>query len=111
MAHILPQTPPQSLPPETLSVFRALKSLPDTYFIWHHLAPWQENTPDFLMVTRDARALLVKVSTAKRDQMSVAAQLRLIDDQRPPAGLAEEAVLINYIRSAPLPQEDRKSVV
>lgn len=105
MAHILPQTPPQSLPPETLSVFRALKSLPDTYFIWHYLAPWQENTPDFLMVTRDARALLVKVSTAKRDQMSVAAQLRLIDDQRPPAGLAEEAVLINYLRSAPLPQE------
>ncbi|HAD06444.1 MAG TPA: hypothetical protein DCE76_04720 [Anaerolineaceae bacterium] len=99
MAHILPQTPPLNLPQETLTVFHALKSLPDSYFIWHHLAPWQPDAPDFLMITRQGQALLIKVSTAKRNQISVAAQLRLIEDHRPPPGLIEEGVLVNFRHS------------
>ncbi|MCX7976821.1 MAG: hypothetical protein N2646_07075, partial [Bellilinea sp.] len=105
MAPILPQTPPSLLPAETLTVFRSLKSLPDSYFIWHHLAPWQPDAPDFLMITRQAQALLIKVSSAKRDQMSVAAQLRLIEDHSPPPGIVEETVLINFRRSLNLAED------
>lgn len=104
MAHILPQTPPRNIPPETLIVFRALKTLPDSYFIWHHLAPWQPDAPDFLVITRQAQAVLVKVSTAKRDQMSVAAQLRLIEDHSLPPGIIEETLLINFRRSLSFPE-------
>ncbi|MFN7034783.1 MAG: UvrD-helicase domain-containing protein [Bellilinea sp.] len=104
MAQILPQSPPLNLPQETLIVFRTLKSLPDSYFIWHHLAPWQPDAPDFLMITRQAQVLLVKVSPAKPNQMSVAAQLRLIEDHHPPPGVNEETVLINFRRSLKFPE-------
>lgn len=92
MAHILPETLPTALPGEVLKTFRALKALPDTYYIWHHLAPWQPDPPDFLMITHEGRALLVKVSTSSANQATSAAQLLLIDDNRPPLGAAEAAI-------------------
>ncbi|MEW6504735.1 MAG: UvrD-helicase domain-containing protein [Chloroflexota bacterium] len=105
MAHILPQTPPLRFPQEILRVFESLKSLPDSYFIWHHLAPWQPDAPDFLVITRQAQALLIKVSSANHNQMSVAAQLRLIEDHSPPPGIVEETVLINFRRSLNLDEK------
>jgi hypothetical protein len=75
MAYLMPETLPQTFPGEVLKTFRALKALPDSYFIWHHLAPWQINMPDFLMITQDGRALLVKVSTSSVAQATSAAQL------------------------------------
>ena len=83
MAHILPETLPQVFPGEVLKTFRALKALPDTFYIWHHLAPWQPNAPDFLIITQAGRAMLVKVSSSSAAQATSAAQLLLIDDHRP----------------------------
>ena len=83
MAHILPDIPPQSFPKEVLRVFHALKALPDTYYIWHHLAPWLPEAPDFLVLHEDGRVLLVKVSSAAASQTSTATQMLLLDDLRP----------------------------
>ncbi len=93
MAHILPDTPPQIFPKEVLRVFHALKALPDSYYVWHHLAPWQPQAPDFLVSSADGRVLLVKVSSAAAGQASAAAQMLLLDDDRAPLGEAEAAGL------------------
>jgi len=99
MAHILPDTPPQSLPNEVLRVYKAFKYLPDSYFIWHHLAPWQIDTPDFLMITKDFRTLIVKVSSASSTQTSPATQLLLIENDQSTFGMAEGIVLNSFVQS------------
>jgi hypothetical protein len=103
MAHILPDTLPQVLPPEVHRTFRALKALPDRWYIWHHLAPWQPGAPDFLLLSEDGRALLVKVSGASANQATPAAQLLLLDDARAPLGQAEGEVLRRFVQSLNLP--------
>ena len=103
MAHILPDTAPQSMPREVLRVFRALKSLPDTYYVWHHLAPWQADAPDFLVIDEHGKALLVKVSSAAADQASTAAQMLLIQDDRKPLGLNENSLLEKFVSALKLP--------
>lgn len=104
MAHILPDTPPQSIPKEVLRVFRALKSLPDQYYIWHHLAPWQVDAPDFLIIDRQGKALLVKISAATEEQTNVAAEMLLLQEERAPIG-KEETILLNcFLQSLCLPK-------
>ncbi|HEX5839499.1 MAG TPA: UvrD-helicase domain-containing protein [Anaerolineales bacterium] len=103
MAHILPETPPQSIPKEVLRMFRALKSLPDSFYIWHHLAPWQADAPDFLVLDENGKALLIKVSSATADQSSTAAQMQLIQDERKPLGQEENALLEKFVRELRLP--------
>jgi len=103
MAHISPDTPPQTIPAEVLRVFRALKALPDTFYIWHHLAPWQVDTPDFLVLQADGRALLVKVSSSTSSQARPAAQLALIEDEHVPLGQPEAGILEQFIASLQLP--------
>jgi hypothetical protein len=105
MAHILPETPPQTFPREVLRVFHALKALPDSYFIWHHLAPWLPEAPDFLVLHKDERVLLVKVSSAAAGQASAAAQMLLIDDDRAPLGQAEAKVLQSFVASLCFPAD------
>jgi hypothetical protein len=105
MAHILPDTPPQHIPNEVLRVFRALKALPDSFYVWHHLAPWQPNAPDFLVMDEQGRVLLVKVSSAAADQASSAAQMLLLQDERAPLGKAEGELLRVFISSLNLPEE------
>ncbi len=106
MAHILPDTPPQSFPNEVLRVFRALKALPDTFYVWHHLAPWQPNAPDFLVINHHGRALLVKVSSAAVSQANSAAQMLLLQDhERVPLGKLEGDLLRVFIESLKLPAE------
>ncbi len=103
MAHILPETPPHFLPGEVLKTFRALKLLPDTFYIWHHLAPWQPDAPDFLMITHDRRALLVKVSSSSAAHATPAAQLLLPGNDRPAFGVLESKVLIDFVKDLQLP--------
>ena len=91
MAHILPDTPPQIFPKEVLRVFHALKALPDAYYVWHRLAPWLPDAPDFLVTDKDGRVLLVKVSSAVAGQASTAAQMLLLDDDRPPLGQVDNS--------------------
>jgi len=91
MAYIFPNTPPLSIPPEVLKVYRFLKTLPDEYVIWHHLAPWQKDAPDFLILTEARKVLLVKVSGTS--QATPAAQLLLIRDDQLPLGQEEKSVI------------------
>lgn len=102
MAHILPDTLPQILPSEVHRTFRALKNLPDTFFVWHHLAPWQPDAPDFLLVSQEGHALLVKVSAASSSDASPA-QLLLIQDDRAPMGQLEGEVLRQFVQGTGLP--------
>lgn len=106
MAHILPDTPPTSLPGEVLRVFRALKALPDSFFIWHHLAPWQLNSPDFLMISTDGRAVLVKVSLAA-SQVTPAAQFLLLESERAILGTTEAKVLKDFVCALKLLDEQK----
>ncbi len=103
MAHILPDTLPQTMPKEVLRVFRALRSLPDTFYVWHHLAPWQADAPDFLVIDDGGRALLIKVSSAAPDQVRTAAQMLLLQEDRKPLGQNENALLKNFVGQLKLP--------
>lgn len=107
MAHILPDIPPQTFPREVLRVFHALKALPDTFYIWHHLAPWLPEAPDFLVLHKDERVLLVKVSSAAAGQASAAAQMLLLDDSRVPLGEIEAQVLQSFLASLCFPKEQK----
>ena len=107
MAHILPETPPQTFPREVLRVFHALKALPDTFYIWHHLAPWLPDAPDFLVLHKDERVLLVKVSSAAAGQASTAAQMLLLEDNRVPLGEIEAQVLQSFLASLCFPKEQK----
>lgn len=104
MAHILPETPPTFLPDVVHKTFTALKRLPDSFNIWHHLAPWVADAPDFLIITHDRKVLIVKVSASTDLDAIPAAQLLLIDDERPNLGEKEAAVLGNFIKALDLPQ-------
>src|SRR5512134_1029585 len=103
MAHILPDTLPQTMPKEVLRVFRALKSLPDSFYVWHHLAPWQADAPDFLMLDERGKALLIKVSSATADQATTAAQMLLLQDDRKQLGQEENSLLAKFIHGLNLP--------
>ena len=89
MAYIFPNTPPTILPPEMLRVFRFLKTLPDELVIWHHLAPWEKDAPDFLILDDKRHALLLKVSNAAASAAHPAVQLLLLDGEQPALGEAE----------------------
>lgn len=97
MAYVFPSTPAGNLPPEVLRAYRFFKSLPDDYVVWHHLAPWEKDAPDFLLLNAEKRALLVKVSRATSSDVRPAAQLLLIEDTRPPLGMDEAKVLDEFI--------------
>lgn len=102
MARILPETPPQSLPSEVLRTFKALKALPDTFIIWHHLAPWEPDSPDFLIIHQEGRALLVKISRASKSETSTAAQMLLLGEAEAPLGEAEGALLNRFLQKVGL---------
>jgi len=107
MAHILPEIPPQTIPKEVLRVFRVLKSLPNSYYIWHHLAPWQIDAPDFLVLDELGRALLIKVSSAAADQATTAAQMPLLQDDHKELGREENALLEKFVRELNLPSDQK----
>ena len=98
MAQVIPNSPIGILPPEVLRVFRFLKSLPDNYTVWHHLAPWQKDAPDFLVLNPERQALLLKVSGATPMNARPAAQLLLLDDERPQLGHREERILESFLK-------------
>jgi superfamily I DNA/RNA helicase len=98
MAHILPDTLPQFMPTEVL------KALPDSYYIWHHLAPWKPDVPDFLMITQDGKVLLLKVSPSVPRDGLPEAQLMLLDDNQPKLGEKETVALSSFVNSIDLPE-------
>ncbi len=96
MAKLLPESPTGTLPPAVLRVFRFVKNLPDDWHIWHHLAPWAQNAPDFLLTNSAHRALLLKVSSASQAEADSAAQMLLIGEQKAQLGQAEGQVLVDF---------------
>ena len=102
MATIFPANPVRALPPAVLKTFRALKALPDDYFVWHHLAKWEPEAPDFLIRSQQDQAMLIKISSASSQEARPAAQLLLVNAELPPLGEAEEKVLRDFLsRLAP----------
>lgn len=97
MATIYPANPTGVLPPEVLKTFRALKALPEGYTVWHHLAAWTPEAPDFLIRTPGDAAVLLKVSSASAHEARPAAQLLLLESDQPALGFAEERVLGNFL--------------
>jgi hypothetical protein len=96
MAYIFPNTLPTVLPPDVLYAFRFMKTLPDDWVVWHHLAPWQKDAPDFLILNAKRQAVLIKISNASASDAHPAAQLLLLDDICPPLGETESQVLQNF---------------
>ncbi len=107
MAYLFPPTPAGALPPHVLRAFNFFKSLPERFIIWHHLAPWQPQAPDFLVLYEQQRALLVKVSPAAAGEAHPASQLLLLDNERPPLGAAERQVLQGFVQDLPARLQER----
>jgi superfamily I DNA/RNA helicase len=99
MAVIFPNAPVGILPKETLRAFHFLKSLPDPYVVWHHLAPWQSDAPDFLILNPEGQALLVKVSPTTSKEVRSPLQMLLIESEAPPLGGEAHQVLDAFLRS------------
>ncbi len=97
MATMFPANPVGALPPEVLKTFRALKSLPDDFYVWHHLAKWETEAPDFLIRTPKNQALLIKISSASSQAARPAAQLLLMEAEQPPLGAAEAATFQEFL--------------
>jgi len=97
MARIFPNTPIGALPADVLIVFRFLKTMPDNYTVWHHLAPWQKDAPDFLILNPQSKAMLVKVSGAVPKDINPASQLLLLEGDRPALGEFETRVLNQFL--------------
>lgn len=65
MARIFPNNPIGALTPEAARVYRLLKRLPDSdYVVWQRLDSGNRSGPDFWVLHRDRRTLLITVSTA-----------------------------------------------
>ncbi|MBN2501160.1 MAG: DEAD/DEAH box helicase family protein, partial [Anaerolineales bacterium] len=99
MATIFPNSPVGKLPEATLRVFNFLKTLPDTCSVWHHLAPWQPDAPDFLVLNARQQALLVKVSpvTAKKGRSPL--QMFLLEPGSQSSGTAAHDTLNTFLGS------------
>lgn len=97
MATIFPPSPVGSLPSEVLKTFHTLKSMPEGYFIWHHLAPWTPQSPDFLIRTPTNKAILLKVSPASTQEARPATQMLLLETEEVELGKTEENILENFI--------------
>jgi hypothetical protein len=96
MATIFPSQPVGSIPTTVLKVFNYLKGLPDEYLVWHHLAPWQVDMPDFLVISPDQRAVVIKVSNATPDQLQSRLQMVLIGKNKENIGVHETKVLLDF---------------
>ncbi|MCZ2121100.1 MAG: UvrD-helicase domain-containing protein [Anaerolineales bacterium] len=104
MAQIIPSTPLSSAPSEILKVYRFLKSLPESYIVWHHLTPWEKEAPDFMILNKNNQVILVKVSmVAKLTQSS--AQMLLLGEAKP--WEEENLVLESFKNKFPMLIKDR----
>lgn len=78
MAHTIPERPAGNVTPEVARAFKALKMLPDDWYVWFHITPWEPEVPEFLVLDAEQRALLLKVSRATVQQAQQAPQLQLL---------------------------------
>ncbi len=100
MAQIIPERPGSSVASEVARAFHALKALPESWRVWFHVAPWEEDAPDFLILAPDRGVLVLKVSRATPEHARQAPQLQLLtfDEESPVPGEAEEQTLTAFLR-------------
>jgi hypothetical protein len=101
MAQIIPEKPVGSVSPEVVRVFNALKRLPDSWRAWFHIAPWEPEAPDFLLLGPEQHAIILKVSRATPEHARQAPQLQLLDleQETQVPGEAEELCLRTFMRA------------
>ena len=71
--------------------------MPEDYIVWHHLAPWTPDAPDFLIRTPEGAAVVLKVSAASAQEVHPAAQMLLLGRDEPELGIAEESVVKDFL--------------
>lgn len=99
MARILPDSPPRVGSTEVIKVFNALKRLPEDYTVWHNMHFEKQDAPDFLLLHKDGRALLLVVSSATARDARFAGQLTLMDSEPIPLGKPENERLSSFVSS------------
>ena len=97
-ASILPNKPFGSIPTSVLKTFNFLKAFPDGYKVWHHIAPWQEDKPDFLVINPEDQALIIKVSNTTPRKGRSPIQMLLMSEEEAKFGENEIAVLLDFSR-------------
>ena len=112
MAQIIPETPIGSVSLEVVRVFNTLKRLPDSWRAWFHIAPWEADAPDFLLLGPEQQAIILKVSRATPEHARQAPQLRLLDLDQEAAvpGEAEEMCLRAFLRAVAREGLDRSHI-
>jgi superfamily I DNA/RNA helicase len=104
MARIRPDTPPRFGSSEVITVFKALKKLPEEYTVWHNMNFREQDAPDFLVLHQDGRALLMAVSSATSRDAKFAGQLTLMDSEPDTLGQTENVRLTSFISSLGFPE-------
>jgi hypothetical protein len=110
MAHILPNTPTGATTPDVMRVYQLLRRLPDEeYYVWQRLQIWDEPGPDFWVLRRDRRAVLLKVSDATPWHVQARLQPALFgrDQPAPSPGSREQEALAQFLGQLALPGEAR----
>ena len=95
MAYLIPATPFPGSTPELVRLQQVLKRLPDSYVIFQRLSAIHGPGPDFWILRRDKRSVLVAIATATPQAVKQVAQMGLFADAATPdrPGLAEQAGL------------------
>ena len=102
MAQILPQTPSAATTPNVMRVYQLLRRLPDDeFYVWQRLPIWEGPGPDFWVLHRDQRALLLKVSEATPGDVRARLQPALFAKNRPTSapGCSEEEALAQFLQT------------
>jgi len=101
MSQIIPEKPNGVATAEVARVFHTLKALPDDWRVWFHVAPWEPEAPDFLMLGPDGGALILKVSQATPAHAQQAPQLQLLALEMETAvpGEPEEQSLRSFLKA------------
>ena len=101
MARILPNTPAGVTTPEIMRIYSLLRRLPDEdFFAWHRLSIWDQPGPEFWLLRRDRRSILLKVSSSTPGDVRAMLQPDLFghDKPRPPVGSLEKKALDGFMR-------------
>lgn len=108
MAQILPNTPTGTTTPEVMRVYQLLRRLPDEeFFVWQRLCIWDQPGPDFWVLRRGRRAILLKVSGAAPGHVQARLQPGLFGLDRPvaPIGAREQEALEQFLEQLEYPGE------
>ena len=99
MARLFPDKPVGSVTPEVAKVFRVLKQLPSDWKVWRRLTLRETETPDFLLLDGQGRALLMVISSTTPQQVQSTPQMALLglEEKRQIPGEVEEQALNDFL--------------